>query len=112
MFQRKADEGDEVGKPSGLRATLDLSRPGRSKGVPEAVLGPGGVVFAELFLQFIEHRLGEALFVRAAIKNLQRGDLGFVLLDIFAKGSQEGGGPFFRGSVEVLLRDGINSDGV
>src|SRR5207247_10404598 len=101
MFQRKADEGDEVGKPSGLRATLARSRPGRSKGVPEAVLGPGGVVFAELFLQFLEHRLGEALFVRAAVKNLQRSDLGFALLDVVAEGFQERGGLFLRGVVEA-----------
>jgi hypothetical protein len=43
LFQRKADERDEVGEASGLRAAFDLVGRGGGEGVPEIVLGPGGV---------------------------------------------------------------------
>ncbi len=85
LFQREADEGDEVGKASGLRAAFDLAGLGGGEGVPEMVLGPGGVVVAEFLLQFLEHRFGEALFVGAAVEKLERGDLGLVLLDVVAE---------------------------
>ena len=112
MFQREADEADEVGKASGLRAAFDLAGPRGSVGVPEVVLGPSGVVVAQFLFQFLEHRLGEALFVGAAVKNLQRGDLGFVPFDVVTEGSQERDGLFFRGGVEALLFNRINGDGI
>src|SRR4051812_37368030 len=55
LFQRKSDKRDEVGEASGLRAALDLGWRGGGKGLPQIVLGPGGVLFAELFLEFLEH---------------------------------------------------------
>ena len=79
LFQRKADERDEIGKASGLRAAFDLAGLRGGEGVPEVVLGPGGVVVAQFLFQFLEHGLGEALFERAAVKDLQCGDLGLVL---------------------------------
>ena len=85
LFQREADQGDKVGEAAGLGAAFDLAGRGGGEGVPEAVFGPGGVVFAQFLFQFLEHRLGEALLVGAAVKNLQRGDFGFVLLDVIAE---------------------------
>ena len=90
LLQREADEGDEVGKAAGLRAAFDLAGRGDGEGVPEAVLGPRGVVVAQFLLQFLEHRLGEALFVRAAVEDLQGVDLGLVLLDVVAEGPGRG----------------------
>src|SRR5437773_6475893 len=89
MFQREADEGYEVGEASGLRTAFDLAGPGGGEGVPETVFGPRGVVFAQFLFQFLEHRLGETLFVGAAVKNLQRRDLNFVLVDVFAERGSE-----------------------
>ncbi len=57
-FQRESDERDEIGEAAGLGAAFHLFRRDGGEGVPEAVFGPGGVFFAELFLQFFEHRLG------------------------------------------------------
>ena len=88
-FQGEADEGDEVGEAAGLGAAFDLFRRDGGEGVPEAVFGPGGVLFAEFFLQFLEHRLGEAVVVRPAVENLERGDLGFVLFDVVAERSDD-----------------------
>ena len=85
MFQREADEGDEVGKASGLGAAFDLAGRGGGEGVPEAVFGPRGVVVAQFLFQFLEHLLGEALLVGAAVEDLQGGDFGFVLLDVIAE---------------------------
>ena len=102
LFQREADEGDEVGKASGLRAAFDLARRGGGEGVPEAVFGPGGVVVAQFLFQFLEHLFREALFVGAAVKNLQRGDLGLVLLDVIAEGFQEVRSFFFCRGIETL----------
>ena len=102
LFQREADEGDEVGEASGLRAALDLAGRGDGEGVPEAVLGPRGVVVAQFLLQFLEHRLGEALLVRAAVEDLQGVDLGLVLREVVAEGLDEAGGLRLRGFVEAL----------
>ena len=112
LFQREADEGDEVGKASGLRAAFDLARRGDGEGVPEAVFGPGGMVVAQFLFQFLEHLFREALFVGAAVKNLQRGDLGLVLLNVIAEGFQEVRSFFLRSGIETLMRDNIGGDGV
>ena len=88
-FEGEADEGDEVGEAAGLGASFDFLRRDGGEGVPEAVFGPGGVLFAEFFLQLLEHRLGEAVAVRAAVEKLERGDLGFVLLDVVAERSDD-----------------------
>ena len=85
-FEGEANERDEVGEAAGLGSSFDLFRRDGGEGVPEAVFGPGGVFFAELFLQLLEHRLGEPVAVWATVENLQRGDLGFVLFDVVAKG--------------------------
>ena len=103
MFQREADQGDEVGEPAGLRAAFDLAGSGGGEGLPKAVFGPRGVVVAQFLFQFLEHRLGEALLVRAAVKDLQRGDLGFVLLDVVT----EGGGKLGARLRAFLRRAGV-----
>ena len=69
-----------------------MSGSGDGEGIPEAVLGPGGVVVAEFLFQFLEHRLGEALFERAAVEDLERVDLGLVLREVVAEGLDEAGG--------------------
>ena len=113
LFQREADERDEVGEASGLRAALHFPGRGGGEGVPQAILGPGGVVVAELLLQFLEHRLGEALLVRAAVEDLQRGDLGLVLLDVVAERSQRGSAAFsFAAASKPWLEHGVDGDGV
>ena len=84
-FQREADKRDEVGEAAGLGSSFDFLRRDGGEGVPEAVFGPGGVLFAEFFLQLLEHRFGEPVAVRAAVEKLERGDLGFVLFDVVAE---------------------------
>ena len=84
-FEGEADERDEVGEAAGLGAAFDFLRRDGGEGVPEAVFGPGGVLFAEFFLQFLEHRFGEPVTVRPAVEKLERGDLGFVLFDVVAE---------------------------
>ena len=84
-FEREANERDEVGEAAGLGTSFHFLRRDGGEGVPEAVFGPGGVFFAELFLQLLEHRFGEPVAVRPAVEKLERGDLGFVLFDVVAK---------------------------
>ena len=112
MFQREADEGDEVGEASGLRAAFDLAGFGRGEGVPEMVLGPGGVVVAQFLFQFLEHRLGEALLVGAAVEDLQRGDLGLVLLDVVAEGLGELGAGLRAGLRRAGVEQGVAGNDV
>ncbi len=88
-FEREADEGDEVGEAAGLGSSFDFLRRDGGEGVPEAVFGPGGVLFAELFLQLFEHRFGEPVTIRPAVEKLERGDLGFVLFDVVAERSDD-----------------------
>jgi hypothetical protein len=52
----------------------------------------------ELLLQLLEHRLGKALFVRAGIEELKRGDFGLVRLDVLPEGGAE-----FRAGLRALL---------
>ena len=70
----RARRGRRSGRPASGRCTC-CGR-GGGEGVPEGVLGPGGVVLAELRLQLLEHGLGEAQAVRAAVEELEGGDLG------------------------------------
>ena len=104
LFQREADKRDEVGEAPGLRAAFHFSGSGDGEGIPEAVLGPRGVVVAEFLFQFLEHLLGETLFERAAVEDLEGVDLGFVLREIVAEGLDEAGGFRLRGVVEALLQ--------
>ena len=104
LLEREADEGDEVGEAAGLGAAFDFAGRGDGEGVPEVVLGPGGVIVAQFLFQLLEHRLGEALFVGTAVKDLERGDFSFVLLDVFAKRSGELG----AGLRALLRRAGVD----
>jgi hypothetical protein len=110
MFEGESYQGDEVGETSDLRPAFDLAGFCLGEGVPEAVLGPRGVVFAEFGFQFLEHRFGEALPVGSAVEDLQGGDLGLVRLDVVAERFQEVRGLFLRGSVEPLGDDGVDGD--
>ena len=101
-FQREANKSDEVGEAAGLGASFDFLRDDGGEGVPEAVFGPGGVFFAEFFLQLLEHRLGESVTVWTAVEQLERGDLGFVLFDVVA----ERGNDLFRVLGRLLRRTG------
>ena len=112
LFQRKTDEGYKVGKASGLRTAFNVAGFGGSEGIPEIVLSPGGMVVAQFLFQFLEHRLGQALLERTAVKDLQRGDLGLVLFDVIAEGFQEVCGLFFRSGVETLMCNNISGDGI
>ena len=112
LLQREADEGDEVGKASGLRTSFNLARRSHGEGVPETVFGPRGMVVAQLLFQFLEHLFREALFERTAVKDLQRGDLGLVLFDVIAERFQEVRSLFFCRRIETLMRDHISGDGI
>ena len=115
LLQREADEGDEVGEASRLRAALHFAGSGDGEGVPEAVLGPGGVGVAEFLFQFLEHGLGEALFERAAVENLEGVDLGLVLREVIAEGLDEAGGFRLGGVVEALIEHfvgGVDVEGL
>lgn len=105
LFQGEADEGDEVGEAPGLGAAPDLAGSSDGKGVPEAVLGPGGVGVAELLFQVLEHGLGEALLERAAVEDLQGVDFGLVGNEIIAEGLDETGGFGLGGGIEALLNN-------
>jgi len=82
LFEREADEGDEISETSDLGTAFNFPRRGGGEGIPEAVFGPRGMVVAQFLFQFLEHLFREPLFVGATVKNLQRGDLGFVLFDV------------------------------
>ena len=62
LFQGEADEGDEVSEASGLGAAAHFAGSGDGEGVPEAVLGPGGVGVAEFLFQFLEYKFFYLLF--------------------------------------------------
>ena len=70
----------------------------------------GGV--AEFALQLLQRFLGEALPVAAAVEDLQRLDLGVVLLDVFAEAADEAFGLFLRRGVEALAGDLVHGDDV
>ena len=109
-FEGETDEGDEVGEAAGLGSAFDLLGDG-GEGVPEAVFGPGSVVFAEFFLELFEHRLGEPVTVRTAVKKLERGDLGFVLFDVFAKRADDLLG-VLRGAATAGVEHAVAGDDV
>ncbi len=108
LLEGEADEGDEVGEAAGLGVAFDFVRGGSGKGVPEVVLGPCGMLFAELGFQFLEHGFGEALGVGTAIEDLEGGDFGLMLLDVVAEGLGEGGGLVPGGGAEALFDDFID----
>lgn len=88
-FESEADQCDEVGEAAGLGASFDFLRRDGGEGVPEAVFGPGDVLFAELFLQLFEHWFGEPVAIGAAVEQLERGDFGFMLFDVVAERSDD-----------------------
>lgn len=67
LFEGEAHERDEVSEAAGLRAAFHFFRRGGGEGAPEVFLRPCGVGVAELLLQLLQHGLGEALGVGAAI---------------------------------------------
>ena len=67
-FEGEADQRDEVGEAAGLGSSFDFLRRDGGEGIPETVFGPGGVFFAELFLQLFEHRFSEPVAVWSAIE--------------------------------------------
>jgi hypothetical protein len=85
LLQGEADQGDKVGEASGLGAALDLVGRGDGEGVPQAILGLGGALVAQLLFQVLEHGLGQALLERTAVEDLQDVDLGLVGGQVIAK---------------------------
>ncbi len=66
----------------------------------------------QLCFKFLQHLFVEALLVGSGIENLQRGDFGFVLLDVGAEQSGKARGLFLRGGVEAGEFDLVDRDGV
>ena len=112
LFEREPHQRNQIGEASRLRAAFDLAGRSDGAGIPQPVFGPGGVVFAQFLFQFLQHRLGEALLVRAAVEDLQGVDLGLVLLDVGAEGTQEALGLLLRGGIEALVGGLVDGDAI
>ncbi len=62
----------------------------------------------EFGFEFAERLFCESLVERSAVKNLKRFDLGFVLFDVFAKGTNDTFGLLFRSCIVSSVRHNID----
>ena len=70
------------------------------------------MVVAQFLLQFLQHCFGQALLVRSAVQNLERGDFGFVLFNAIAERFQQPHRPIPRRHIEALAQNRVHGHGV
>ena len=110
LFEREANQRDEIGEPAGLRTAAHFLRIRDGVRIPEAILGPFHTSLAQLALELLQHRLGQPLPIRTAVENLQRVDVALMLGEVVAELLHQTGGSFSCCFVESL--QGGTSSGV